>query len=154
MVPDDDLAWREVMRDRIRSLRTAVALLGLLALAALAVAGYALLTQEEEVDAKRGASNQRVSALDDRVDKLESDVDDAPSKGSVSGVRSDQKALSERVDKLEARPKAKPQAQPQTDGPSAQDVQDVQSSVDDLGRDIEDLNGRVDELEKQAEASP
>ena len=149
VVPEDP-AWREELLDKMRSLQTAVALLGLLAVVALGVAAYALLTQEEESDARRGASNESVNRIDERVDELESDVEDAPSQNSVSGVRDDQKSLEERVDKLEARPRA----QPQSDGPSEQDVQDLQTSVDEIGSDIEALDGRVEDLEQQADAAP
>jgi hypothetical protein len=45
-------AWVQEVLDRLRSLRTAVALLGVVAVAALALALWALLMQEEEGDAR------------------------------------------------------------------------------------------------------
>jgi peptidoglycan hydrolase CwlO-like protein len=146
----EDPLWREELLDKVRSLQTAVALLGLLSVIALGVAAYALLTKEEESDTRSGASSERVNDLDERIDELESDVEDAPSSGSVSNVRDDQKALEERIEKLEARPRASAQ----DDGPSEQDVQDVQSSVDQIGQDLEDLDGRVEELEQQQSENP
>src|SRR5688500_16071991 len=75
---EPDPAWQEIL-GRLRSLRGWLALVGVLATAALGVGLWALLSQEEEGDAQQGASQQRVQTLEDRVDKLESETEDAAS---------------------------------------------------------------------------
>jgi hypothetical protein len=82
VVVADDYAWREEMLDRLSSLRTAVVLLGVLAVAALGVALYALLTQEEEGDVRRQGDIQQlgdaVQQLDERVQAVEEQQATAP----------------------------------------------------------------------------
>src|SRR5918992_117796 len=73
-------AGREAGRAGEDAARDAVGLLAVVAVAALGLALWALLTQEEERDARGGASAERVSDLEDRVDDLESDAEQAPSR--------------------------------------------------------------------------
>src|SRR5829696_3377845 len=98
-----DPAWAQEILGRLRSLRTAVALVALLSLAALGVGIYALLTQEEEGDARPGASQERVRELEDRVDAVEAQAEDAPSDNSVARLRGQQQQLEERVKAVEDR---------------------------------------------------
>lgn len=148
-----DLVWREEVLDRLNSLRNAMVLLGLVAVAALGIALWALLTQEEEGDARRGASVERVSDLEERVDELEQDVERASSRDAVSQLSENVEALDERVGALEERVEgsgASEQAVEDLQG----DVQQVGDAVEQLGDAVEQLDQRVAALEQQQEASP
>lgn len=139
-------AWVEEVLDRLRSLRTAVGLLAVVAVAALGVALWALLTQEEEGDARRGASAERVSDLEDRVDDLESRTRDAASGDAVDRLRDEQESLEERVGAVEDR--AGDPSNGAIDG-LQQDVTQLGDAVEEIGGTVEDLEQRVDELERQ-----
>lgn len=65
--PEEELYWREALLDRLRSLRTAVVLLGIVAVAAVGVALWALLSADREGGGGRG-----------RLDELEQQQDGAP----------------------------------------------------------------------------
>ena len=143
---EPDPAWVQEILDRLRSLRTGVALVAVLALAALGVGLWALLTQEEENDARRGASQERVSELEDRVDALENDTEDAASQDAVQGVREQQRELEERLSALEQ----------QSDDGAAEDVQadlrEVADAVEQNGQAIEQLDQRVSDLEQEQQS--
>jgi outer membrane murein-binding lipoprotein Lpp len=149
-VADDELVWREEILDRLSSLRTAVVLLGIVAVVALGVALWALLTQEEESDARRGASADRVRDLEERVEELEQDVERAASRDAVSQLSETVESLDERVGALEDR------VERQRGGASEQDVEDLQGdvqqvadAVDQLGDSVEQLDQRLQAVEEQ-----
>lgn len=142
----------DLLLDRVRSLRTAVALLGLVSLAALALGAYLLLTKEEEGDTRAGASRGSVASLEDRVDDLESDLRSRATKDDLDQVSEDQEALSDRIDDVAKR--AKP-----ADDAGADD--ELQSSIDrldqnqqTLGDSIEKLDQRVADLEQEQQQQP
>ena len=141
---EPDPGWVQEILDRLRSLRTGLALVGVLATAALGVGLWALLSQEEEGDARQGASRERVQALDERVDELESETEDAASQNAVQGLRDQQQELEERVRAVEEQA---------SDGGGAEDVQaDVQQlsdAIEQNGQAIEQLDERVGDLEQQ-----
>ena len=138
-----DPAWTQEILDRLRSLRTAVALLGVLSLAALGVGLWALLTQEEEGDARRGASQERVRELENRVEALESETEDAASQDAIERLRDQQGQLDERVSAVED----------QSDGAAVEDVQadvrELSDGLEQVGQSIEQLEQRVDDVEQQ-----
>jgi chromosome segregation ATPase len=142
-----DPAWTQAILDRLRSLRTSIALVALLSLAALGVGLWALLTQEEEGDARRGASQQRVQELEARVDAIESEAEDAPSQNAVARLRGEQQQLEKRVQAVEDR----------ADDSGVEDVQadvrQLSDTVDQLGEAIDQLDLRVSDLE-QAQSQP
>lgn len=151
-----DPTWTEEILGRLRSLRTAVAMVGVLAVLALGAGIWALLTQEEEGDARPGASQERVRELEDRVEALESKTEDAASQKAVERLSNQQRQLEERLSAIED----------QSDGDAIKDVQaDVRQlsdgleqtgqSIEQAGQSIEQLDQRVDELEQQQDsASP
>src|SRR5829696_1348180 len=142
-----DPAWTQEILDRLRSLRTSLALVALLSLGALGVGLWALLTKEEESDARRGASQQLVQRLEDRVEALESETEDAPSQNAVARLRGQQQQLEERLKTVEDR----------ADDSAVEDVQaDVRQLaevIDQMGEAIDQLDQRVSDLE-QTSASP
>ena len=142
IITEEPAGVREALLDELRSLKRTLAIVGVVAIAALGVALWALLSQEEEGDAQRGASNERVSQLEDRVDSLENDVEDAATKQSVSNVRQNQEELSEQVDQL---------AEDSSGG--GDDAQQAQESVEQLQQDVEELGQRLDDVEQQQQQS-
>jgi hypothetical protein len=145
-VPGDPVAVVEdpFLADALRSLRTWVVLVGIVALGALGVGLWALLTMEEETDARRGASVERVERLESRADALESGVDDRAAKGTVDELRDQQDQLSKQVTALEKRSQ-------RADGTDEvqQSVDELQQSVDDLDADVQQLGDRLDEVERR-----
>jgi predicted nucleic acid-binding Zn-ribbon protein len=133
--------------DRLNSLRAAMVLLGIVAVAALAVALWALLTQEEESDARRGASVQRVTDLEERVEALEQDVERASPRDAVSQLSENVESLDERIGAVEDR------VEQQGDGgASAQAVEDLQGDVQQLGDAVEQLGDAVEQLDERVQA--
>jgi TolA-binding protein len=134
----DPLAFAR-LADSVRSLRTWAALLTALSVAALALSIYAL-TREDDT---RGASRERVAALDDRVDRLSGQVQGQSKGGEVTDLqqRLDDKAnaadverLVRVVNQLSAR-----SGQPQG-AASAEDVKALDQRLDDLERAVAQLS--------------
>ena len=138
--------WAVEIVDRLRSLQFGVVLVGILAAAALGVALWALLA-EDEGDSQGGASAARVRALEDRVDELEQRAGDAASSDAVASMRDRQRQLDERLSALED----------QAGGNAVEDTQadiaQLSDGVDELGQAVEELDQRVADLEQQS-ASP
>jgi cell division protein FtsB len=138
--PVEDPYRTEILLDRLRSLRTALAIVGVIAIAALAVAVYTVLTMEEESDAGGGASRQQVANLDDRVDALEAEV---ATKDDVNRIVDDVQALSVRVDRV-----AK---QAQSAASARSSIDQLNENVQTLTQSVTDLDERVRDLEDQAQ---
>jgi uncharacterized coiled-coil protein SlyX len=140
VMADEDLIWREEIADRLNSQRIAVVLLGILAVAALGIALWALLTQEEEGDARRGASADQVRVLEQRVDALEQEIARAPSRDALSQLSDTVESLDERVGAVEGR------------AASEQTVEDLQGDVQQLGDAVEQLGETVEQLDQRLRA--
>ena len=142
---EPDRAWAVALLDRLRPLRTAVALVGVVAVAALAVGLWALLSEQADDDERRSASQARVAELSDRVDELEANVRDSASDDALGTMRDRQRQLDQRLTALEEQV---------GDGESVASLQDdvaqVGAGVEQLTQTIEQLEQRVDELEQQA----
>jgi uncharacterized protein HemX len=121
-----DTTWRMQVIDRLRSLKRALAVVAVLAVAALGIALWALLAEDDDDGRARARA---VRALEDRVERLEAEVDRAPSRVVVS-VRDEQRSLDERLDALE---------------------QDQNEAIDGLRQEVQELEERVDELQQQVE---
>jgi predicted nucleic acid-binding Zn-ribbon protein len=134
--------WEEVL-DRVRSLRAAVALVAVLAVAALGLAAWALR------DERRGADSERVQALEDRVDELDLDLNRAASESDVSDLRQDQRALSERLSALEEAAE-----EPSRDARARDAIGELRRDVQALQQGLEELEQRVGALEQEQPASP
>jgi uncharacterized protein YceH (UPF0502 family) len=134
-----DAVWVARLEGQVRSLKGIVALLGVLALAAIGVAVWALLSAEYDGASAAGAG--RVARLDDRVDQLENEVDDV-AKATDTGDftqqlagkadQADLQAVSDQVDELAAAVDA--------------------SGSDDVAAQLAELQARVDALAQQLEA--
>jgi vacuolar-type H+-ATPase subunit I/STV1 len=87
-------AWHALMLDRLQSLRTAVAIVTVVALAALGVAVWALLRDDGGGTRRQSVSAARVRALENRVQRLEQRV---PSQQDIASLRDDAQAIAKRV---------------------------------------------------------
>src|SRR5688500_11085188 len=87
VITEDERVAYAKLADRVGSLRAWLALATVLAIAALGLAAWALVTKEEEDDTQAGASRTSVERLDARVDELESQIDDRATQGAVSELR-------------------------------------------------------------------
>ena len=92
-------AWHALLLDRLQSLRTAVAIVAVVALAALGVAVWALLHDNGDGTRRQGVSGTRVRALENRVQRLEQRV---PSQQDIASLRDDEQAIAKRVAAAEA----------------------------------------------------
>ena len=135
--PVEDPYRTELLLDQLRSFRTALAIVGVIAVAALAVAVYAVLTKDEVSDAGAGASSQQVADLADRVDALEADVKTRATKNQVSQLSDDVKALSDDVDK------AAKQSESAASSDNGGTDEQARSSIDKLDQSVQTLSQDV-----------
>ncbi len=134
---DPLLEERQELRDRIKTLQTALALVGLLALIGLGLALYGVLSPDEEERGRdrTGASPARVENLRERVNELENRIDDRATKNSVQELAAQQEELESSVEQL---------------GEQAQDdggADDAAQAVEDVQSDVQSLEQRIEELE-------
>lgn len=136
-----DPGWMARVEDQIRSLKSMMALIGVLALAALGVALYDLLTDDEGDG--RGASRDRVAQLGDRVDRLEGRAGGASEESDVTRLQkglaakaeqSDVEDLGNQVGELRGAVEAGG-----SDDSVAQDLATLSERVDQLAADVEEL---------------
>jgi hypothetical protein len=119
-----DSTWRAHVIDRLRSLTRALAVVRLFGRGRLGIAVWALLAEDDDDGRARARA---VCALEDRVERLEAEVDRAPSRVVVS-VRHEQRSLDGRLDELE---------------------QDTSEAIEGLRQEVRELEDRVDELRQQ-----
>ena len=123
------------LEDAIGSLRTGLMIVGVLAVAALGVAIYALVKEDDNGGGSRSglATDDRVSQLDDRIDRISRQVQDLRSAegGGEEGVEDRVSALEETVKELADRPVADPQ----------EAIDELSGRIDDITRDVEALKG-------------
>ena len=131
------------LEDAVQSLRTGLMIVGVIAVAALGVAIYALMKHDDAGSGSRSglASDARVSQLSDRIDRLSRQVQDARATTSGAG---DAAALGGRVDALEKTVRTLA-ARP---APG-----DATQAVKVLSRRIDDVTAEVDQL-KAAQTTP
>ena len=122
------------LRDRLRSLQTALAFVGVLAAIALGVALWSLLSEDEPSGAQ-SASPERVDRLQDRVATLEEQMDQRATKSSVADLRSDVERLQADVDEASA---------------GAEGGEETQAAVETLQGDVEELQQQVADLAAQS----
>lgn len=132
-----------LLMDQLRALRTWVAVVGVIALAGLAVGIYTLVTkQDKDNNNHHAATSSEVNALSDRVDKLEADMQNTASKDDVKSVSDDVQSLSAKVDK----------------GAKDQQARDSINKLDQnqqsTNQTLKDLDTRVKALENNQQSSP
>jgi outer membrane murein-binding lipoprotein Lpp len=140
--PVVDPQWVARLEDQIRSLRTFMALLTLLSLAALGVGVYALIKAQDNQD--QSASQSRVARLDNRVDQVESDLkrkseetDVSRLEGRLSSKADDSKVSQLQQSVTQLRTQLKSAGENKTDATKA--VTDLGSRVDTLSRQVQEL---------------
>jgi polyhydroxyalkanoate synthesis regulator phasin len=122
------------LEDAISSLRTWLVLVGVLAVAALGVGLYAVLSNDNGTT-RGAASADRVSRLNDRVDRLSRQVQQLR---STSGGTS---ALSRRVDEL-----SRQVAALRGQGAGGSSSTDTTQALQDLNKRVDDLSRQVQQL--------
>jgi outer membrane murein-binding lipoprotein Lpp len=119
----------EELHDRLRSLRTALLLVGLVAGVALGIGIWALLEAQD----REAAGAAEVERLEDQVDQLERDVEQRASDQSVEELRAQQEELTGQLERLSE----------DTAG------EELAQTVEELSQDVAELDSRVDELEEE-----
>lgn len=146
----DDPGWRQVILDRLDSVRTGVAVVGVIAVIALALSVWNLLREEEDRDTRTGGvSAAQVDDLRDRTDDLESDLRNRATKEDVAAVQSASNDLGKRVDDLSGKA-----AGSGADNEARESLNDLSDSLSTLNQTVTDLDRRVAALEEQAEQNP
>lgn len=146
MAPATDVSFALArLEDAVASLRTWLAVVGLLAVVALGASIYALTREDDASNgSRRGlASDERVSRLDDRVDRLSRQLQGVRASGAASKDDADTTALGDRIDELE-KTVQQLSDRPATDATQA--VEELSGRIDDLAQDVEQL--------KQAQTTP
>jgi polyhydroxyalkanoate synthesis regulator phasin len=148
VVPDDS-AFRQMVLDRLDSLRTGLAVVAVLSLLALALAGWTLLREHQDRTARPrgGASSAQIQSLRNRVQDLDSRIGDAAAKADVAD-------LARRVDDLAGKATAKPAPASGSDTQARQSLDQLNQTVTTLNQSVTDLDKRVRTLEDQAQQSP
>ncbi len=121
------------LAEGLRSLRRWVALLGVLSLAALAVAVYALM-RADEVDGD-AADNARVATLEDRLDTVQRQLANV---SSTTELRQIQSRIAGQADHLRRLDR-------QLDT-TRDDVKDAEKPDEDTTKQLTDLDKRIDTL--------
>jgi hypothetical protein len=125
------------LEDAVGSLRTGLTIVGVIAVAALAVAIYALVSDNGPGGSSRGlATDSRVSQLENRVDRLSRQVQGLRSGSAGNSSGAGDAALADRVGALERTVKTLA-SRPSTDPQQAIDV--LSSRLDKVTRDVEAL---------------
>jgi len=125
------------LEDAVNSLRTGLMVVGVIAVAALGVAIYALMKEDGGTGSRSGlASDSRVSQLDDRIDRLSRQVQDLRTDSAGDGG-GDATELGERVEALEMT--VKELADRPAPGDATQAVQELSDRIDDIAADVEQL---------------
>jgi peptidoglycan hydrolase CwlO-like protein len=88
-------------------------------------------------------SVSRVRTLEDRVDELAADVEDAPSKDDLQQLDKRQQELADKVDALDEQVTQ-----------AGESLDTATQDIDTLKQDVEDLQQRVDVLEAGAAPPP
>ena len=122
------------LEDAINSVRSGLMIVGVIAVAALGVAIYALVKDPETSSSAGGASSSRVATLEDRVDRLSRQVQ-ATRSGTAKA--DDTSALTDRVEALERTVKTLADRPQPADASAA--VKELSGRIDDLASDVEAL---------------
>jgi uncharacterized protein HemX len=134
-VRSDEELWRQYLHERQRSLTTAVTLVAIVAVAALGVALWSILSDQGD-----GASTERVSRLEQRVDAVDARLQQRPEADDLAAVRERQEAAEQALRTLE-RNAQRPD----------EDTAAVIEAVDAIQQSVAQLEQRIAALE---EASP
>lgn len=138
--PVDSHALLLRLEATIDALRTWIVVVGVLALVALGVALYAAI---DDGTARGGggstsglASDERVSQIDDRVDRLSRQLQALRADGSGGG---DSAALANRIGELESTVKSLPSSGGSAASGTQDAIDELSSRIDDLASDVEAL---------------
>jgi septal ring factor EnvC (AmiA/AmiB activator) len=125
-----------LLADDVRSLRTALVLVGLLALAGVGLSVWSLL-EGEDSDNARSSLRERTQQLDRRIDEVESDV-------RRTSEESDVTALERRLE----RTRSQVQEAEERSAETAEANDQLRGRISDLAETNEELADRVQRLEQ------
>lgn len=123
------------LEDAVSSVRTGLMIVGVIAVAALGVAVYALVQAGDTSSSPSGASSARVSQLDDRVDRLSRQVQSARAAAGDGGGET--AGLTDRIEALERTVKALADRPQPGDATAA--VKELSDRIDGVASDVEQL---------------
>ena len=131
------------LEDAVGSLRTWLAVVGLVAVAALGIGIYALMQDDDDTRGSRSglASDERVSRLDDRIDRLSRQVQTLRAGNSGGDSTAE---LGDRLDDLENTVETLGERR----------APDATQAIEELSGRIDDLRSDVDALEQGAGTTP
>ena len=133
------------LEDTISSLRTVLAVIGVLAIVAIGLALYAVLRDDGSTGTTPGAASaDRVARLDDRVDRLSRQLQKLRSGSSNPNV------LARRVDDLSKEVDALRSQGGAGGGASS----DTTQALQDLSQRVDDLSSQVDQLSQNQTTPP
>jgi hypothetical protein len=132
----DEVLWRDEVRSRLRSLAIAVTVAIAVAFIALGVSLWSLLDDPAD---RSGADGERVGALEQRLERLESAAGRGTTREELRGVQAQQRLLEQRLATLG-------QSFEQRDD----DVDALRTAVDATQQAIEQLDQRITAMEQAA----
>ena len=133
--------WRAEVTDQLRMLRNALWGLALLAALAVGLSVWAIVVAGDDDDdgTNRNASSQaQVGDLEERVDRLDSQLGEVPGRDALNKLENAQSRMSERLDQLEEQA-------------GEDDDSGLEQSIDDLSSQLDELSARVDQVEQEQE---
>jgi uncharacterized protein HemX len=131
-VHSDEELWRQYLHERLRSLTTAVTLVAIVAVAALGVGLWSILGDQ-------GASIERVSRLEERVDATDARLQQRPEANDLAAVRERQEAVEQALRTLERKAEA-----------PDENTAAVIEAVDATQQSLAQLEQRIAALEQEA----
>lgn len=134
------------LMERLDSMRTALAVLGLIAVAALGIAVWALLRAADAERDGGGGRAAEVQSLRDEVSELESRIENRATEGDVSDLAEQQQGLADRID--EVAEQAGSQEPAEATDPEAREALEA------VDQTLQEIDQRLTALEEQAQQSP
>ncbi len=158
VVVSDEVAWQQVLLERLGTLRTGLALVGLIAVLALGLAAWTFLRDKDDRSSSgRGGriTSADVRALRTRVDDLESRLRDRATRNQVANVRQAQQQLSQRLGQLAKTTSSTPTTTTSgADAQARQTLTQLNTNVGKLNQSVSDLGARVKTLEDTSQSTP
>jgi hypothetical protein len=140
--PAVDPAWAVRIDESLRNLKGLMALLTVLSLVGIGLAVWALMEADGDGD-QTGASRERVASIDDRVDRLESEVGDTDDVSDRLADKASKQAVADLRGEVDELRTAVEEADSGGDTTAIVDaVEDLGTRVDQLEQDVADLQAQ------------
>lgn len=146
-----DPAWAARLEDRVRSLKSLLALASLLALTATGLAAWALL-RDHDTDA--GPSVERVSRVDAKVDRLERRLGGASQESDTRQLQEGLTGKADAADLQTLRAEVRDLRKASATAKSAGTSEDTSSAISALDGRVDDLATQIEELSAASSQTP